>query len=187
MQCPTLAELEKFLCTDDVHSRYQSPLTSRYASKHMAYIFSDQMKFSTWRRLWLSLAKAEKELGLNEITDSALKEMEANLYNIDYKLASIEEARVRHDVMAHVHTFGVACPSASGIIHLGATSCYVTDNADLICIRLALDALIQQLVVLISKLSSFASQYRALPTLGFTHFQPAQLTTVGKRCTLWIQ
>ncbi|KAJ3384461.1 adenylosuccinase ade13 [Lobulomyces angularis] len=168
-------------------NRYQSPLTSRYASPEMAYNFSDQNKFSTWRKLWLVLAKSQKELGLKDITDEALKEMEQNLTQIDFVLAAEEEKRRRHDVMAHVHTFGVACPSAAAIIHLGATSCYVTDNSELIMMRDALDIIIPKLASCIEKLAKFSEKYKDLPTLGFTHFQPAQLTTVGKRATLWLQ
>ncbi|KNE54271.1 adenylosuccinate lyase [Allomyces macrogynus ATCC 38327] len=171
----------------DSRDRYQSPLTSRYASKEMAYNFSDNKKFSTWRKLWLNLAKAEQKLGLTEVTNEALAEMEANLNNIDFELAAAEERRRRHDVMAHVHTFGVAAPKAAAIIHLGATSCYVTDNADLIALRDGFDILIPKLVLVISRFTAFAQKFRDLPTLGFTHFQPAQLTTVGKRCTLWLQ
>ncbi|KAI8053265.1 adenylosuccinate lyase [Syncephalis plumigaleata] len=171
----------------DIHAKYQSPLTSRYASEAMAYNFSDNKKFSTWRKLWLNLAIAEKELGLDQITDEALEEMRANLTNIDYTMAAEEERRRRHDVMAHVHTFGVACPKAAPIIHLGATSCFVTDNADLIALRDGLDILLGRLAIVIDSLSQFAATHRALPTLGFTHFQPAQLTTVGKRACLWLQ
>ncbi|KAL1925275.1 uncharacterized protein VTP21DRAFT_158 [Calcarisporiella thermophila] len=171
----------------DSHAKYQSPLTSRYASPEMAANFSDNMRFTTWRKLWLNLAIAEKELGIKDITDEAIQEMRANLENIDYELAAAEEKRRRHDVMAHVHTFGVAAPKAAGIIHLGATSCYVTDNGDLIIIRQALDLVLAKLARVIERFSKFAAAYRALPTLGFTHFQPAQLTTVGKRATLWIQ
>ncbi|RKP06163.1 adenylosuccinate lyase [Thamnocephalis sphaerospora] len=171
----------------DPHAKYQSPLTSRYASEAMAYNFSDNKKFSTWRQLWLNLATAEKQLGLHQITDEALAEMRANLTNIDYKVAAEEERRRRHDVMAHVHTFGVVCPTAAPIIHLGATSCFVTDNADLIALRDGLDILIARLAVVIDSLTKFAQEHRALPALGFTHFQPAQLTTVGKRACLWIQ
>eukprot|EP01135_Chromosphaera_perkinsii_P002831 Nk52_evm21s228 gene=Nk52_evmTU21s228 len=168
------------------YDSYQSPLTSRYASKEMAYNFSDNKKFSTWRKLWLYLARAEKNLGL-EITDAQLEEMEANINNIDYDLAAQEEKKRRHDVMAHVHTFGVCCPQAAPIIHLGATSCYVGDNADIIVVRDGIDILMPKLARCIDRLSKFASEYRALPTLGFTHFQPAQLTTVGKRACLWLQ
>ncbi|TPX30215.1 adenylosuccinate lyase [Synchytrium microbalum] len=167
--------------------KYASPLTSRYASAEMSYNFSDNKKFSTWRQLWLYLATAEKELGLTDITDEALTQMKANIHNIDYAMAAIEEKRRRHDVMAHVHTFGVAAPAAARIIHLGATSCYVGDNADLICIRDGFDILIPKLASAIQSLAGFCKTYRDLPTLGFTHFQPAQLTTVGKRASLWVQ
>jgi adenylosuccinate lyase len=166
--------------------RYQSPLTSRYASKEMAWNFSDDKKFQTWRRLWISLAKAEQELGL-EITDAQIAEMEANVENIDYEVAKAEEKRRRHDVMAHVHTFGECCTTAAPIIHLGATSCFVGDNTDLIVLRDGLDILLPKLARVIDRFQKFAGTYRALPTLGFTHYQPAQLTTVGKRCCLWLQ
>ncbi|EIE85944.1 adenylosuccinate lyase [Rhizopus delemar RA 99-880] len=169
------------------HDKYQSPLVSRYASKEMAYNFSEDKRYSTWRKLWLNLAIAEKQLGLTDITDEAIEQMKANLYNIDYKVAAEEEKKRRHDVMAHVHTFGLVAPAAAPIIHLGATSCYVTDNGDLIILRDAYDLVINKLAHVINKLSQFAEQYRDLPTLGFTHFQPAQLVTVGKRATLWIQ
>ncbi|KAJ3314165.1 adenylosuccinase ade13 [Boothiomyces sp. JEL0838] len=168
------------------HSRYNSPLTSRYASPEMAYNFSDDKKFGTWRKLWLSLATAEKQLGL-EITQEQLDQMKANLENIDYVLAQEEEKKRRHDVMAHVHTFGVAAPLAAPIIHLGATSCFVTDNSELIMIRDALEIIIPKLAGTIRTLTNFAEKYKELPTLGFTHFQPAQLTTVGKRACLWLQ
>nr|GAT56925.1 adenylosuccinate lyase [Mycena chlorophos] len=173
----------------DAFETYQTPLSSRYASKEMAHLFSAANRFSTWRKLWLNLAIAEKELGLEQITDEAIEQMKANLHLTpeQFAVAAAEEKKRRHDVMAHVHTFGTVAPAAAGIIHLGATSCYVTDNADLIFLRTGLDYLIRSLSVLISRLSAFAAQYRALPTLGFTHFQPAQLTTVGKRTTLWIQ
>ncbi|KAF6749496.1 adenylosuccinate lyase [Ephemerocybe angulata] len=167
---------------------YQTPLSSRYASKEMSYLFSPAKRFSTWRQLWLNLAIAEKELGL-PIPEQAIEEMKNNL-NLtpeQFEIAAVEEKKRRHDVMAHVYTFGKVAPSAAGIIHLGATSCYVTDNADLIFLREGLTFLIRGLGVLISRLSAFAAQYRDLPALGFTHFQPAQLTTVGKRATLWIQ
>ncbi|KAF9278087.1 adenylosuccinase ade13 [Linnemannia elongata] len=170
----------------DPHARYQSPLTSRYASPEMAANFSDNKRFSTWRKLWLNLAIAEKELGL-DIPEGAIEEMQEHIYDIDYELAIAEEKKRRHDVMAHVHTFGVAAPKAAGIIHLGATSCYVTDNGDLMILRDGLDIIIPKLARVIQRLSAFAEQYKDLPTLGFTHFQPAQLTTVGKRATLWIQ
>lgn len=168
------------------HSQYQNPLTARYKSQEMAYNFSDDKKFSTWRQLWLWLATAEKELGL-DITQEQLDQMAQHLKDIDYEVAAAEEKRRRHDVMAHVHTFGLAAPSAAPIIHLGATSCFVTDNADLIALRDGLDILIRRLVGVIDSLSTFALSWKDLPTLGFTHFQPAQLTTVGKRACLWIQ
>ncbi|KAJ3808533.1 L-Aspartase-like protein [Lentinula aff. lateritia] len=167
---------------------YQTPLSSRYASKEMAHLFSPSNRFFTWRKLWLNLAIAEKELGL-PISDEAISQMKDNLHLTpeQFDVAAAEEKKRRHDVMAHVYTFGTVAPAAARIIHLGATSCYVTDNADLIFLRDGLDYLIRSLYVLISRLSGFASKYRDLPTLGFTHFQPAQLTTVGKRATLWIQ
>uniref|UniRef100_A0A8D0H4Z1 Adenylosuccinate lyase n=1 Tax=Sphenodon punctatus TaxID=8508 RepID=A0A8D0H4Z1_SPHPU len=155
----------------DPFGRYRSPLVSRYASPEMGYNFSERKKFSTWRQLWLYLAQAEKSLGL-PITDEQIQEMEANIDNIDFEMAAEEEKRLRHDVMAHVHTFAQCCPKAAGIIHLGATSCYVGDNT---------------LARVIGRLADFAEKYADLPTLGFTHYQPAQLTTVGKRCCLWIQ
>ena len=160
------------------HSRYSSPLTSRYASPEMSYNFSNDKKFSTWRQLWLWLAKAEMELGLEDVTQPKLDQMAANIKNIDYKMAAEEEKKRRHDVMAHVHTFGVVCPLAAGIIHLGATSCYVTDNSELLMMRDGLDILVPKLALTIQTLSDFAEKYKDLPTLGFTHFQAAQLTTV---------
>ncbi|KAF9528791.1 L-Aspartase-like protein [Crepidotus variabilis] len=167
---------------------YQTPLSSRYASKEMAHLFSAANRFHTWRKLWLNLAIAEKQLGL-PIPALAIEEMKQHLHLTpeQFDIAAVEEKKRRHDVMAHVHTFGQVAPAAAGIIHLGATSCYVTDNADLIFLREGLGYLIRSLAVLISRLSTFAAQYKDLPTLGFTHFQPAQLTTVGKRATLWIQ
>lgn len=165
---------------------YSNPLAERYSSKEMLENFSPNMKFSTWRKLWIALAESEKELGLN-ITDEQIQEMKENIHNIDYKLASEKEKEVRHDVMAHVHTFGTAAPKAMPIIHLGATSAYVGDNTDLIQIKEGLNIVKHKLVNVISGLSSFAMEYKDLPTLGFTHFQPAQLTTVGKRATLWLQ
>ncbi|KAI8908469.1 L-Aspartase-like protein [Gorgonomyces haynaldii] len=170
-----------------VHDKYESPLTSRYASPEMQYNFSDDKKFSTWRKLWLNLATAEKQLGLKDITQEMLDDMKANLHNIDYELAAQEEKKRRHDVMAHVHTFGVCCPKAAPIIHLGATSCFVTDNSELIMMRDALDIIVPKLAASIQRLGQFADKYYDLPTLGFTHFQPAQLTTVGKRACLWLQ
>ncbi|KAI0461151.1 adenylosuccinase ade13 [Komagataella kurtzmanii] len=171
------------------NDKYATPLSSRYASDEMSKIFSLRHRFSTWRKLWLTLAKAEKEVGLEMITDEAIAEMEKHLEITDEEIedAKKEEAIVRHDVMAHVHTFGKTCPAAAGIIHLGATSCYVTDNADLIFLRDAYDILIPKLVNVIDRLSKFALEYKDLPVLGWTHFQPAQLTTVGKRSTLWLQ
>ncbi|KAF8904294.1 L-Aspartase-like protein [Mucidula mucida] len=172
----------------DGFDTYQTPLSSRYASKEMAHLFSPSNRFFTWRKLWLNLAIAEKELGL-PISEEAIQQMKTNLTLTpeQFEIAAQEEKKRRHDVMAHVHTFGIVAPAAAGIIHLGATSCYVTDNADLIFLRTGLDYLIRSLSILISRLSTFAAQYRDLPALGFTHFQPAQLTTVGKRATLWIQ
>lgn len=167
---------------------WQSPLSGRYASKEMASLFSNATRFSTWRQLWLHLAVAERELGL-DIPAEAIEQMKANL-TLDerqMKIAAEEEKKRRHDVMAHVHTFGQVAPAAAPYIHLGATSCFVTDNADLIFLRSAMDLLLPKLAVVISRLASFAEKYKDLPTLGFTHMQPAQLTTVGKRCTLWIQ
>ncbi|KAJ2704217.1 adenylosuccinase ade13 [Coemansia sp. IMI 203386] len=173
--------------SSDPNAKYQSPLTSRYASPEMAANFSNNKRFGTWRRLWYNLAVAEKQLGLPGISSEALEQMKNNLDNIDYEVANAEEKKRRHDVMAHVHTFGIVAPAAAPIIHLGATSCFVTDNADLIIFRDAMDLLINKLVCVINDLTQFAVRYRDLPTLGFTHFQPAQLTTVGKRATLWIQ
>lgn len=165
---------------------YESPLNSRYASSEMQQIFSPDMKFKTWRRLWIALAEAEKELGLN-ITDEQIEELKRNKDNINYELAQEKEKEFRHDVMAHIHAYGELCPNARGIIHLGATSCYVGDNTDIIIMHEGLKLLKKKLVAVISKLSEFALKYKDLPTLGFTHFQPAQLVTVGKRATLWIQ
>lgn len=166
-------------------STYESPLASRYASDEMLYLFSPDKKFSTWRKLWIALARAEKALGLN-ISDEQIKELEEHIYDIDYAYAAKMENELRHDVMAHVHTYGKLCPKAMPIIHLGATSCYVTDNTDVIIMREALELTRDKLVKVIARLSKFADEYKALPTLGFTHFQPAQLTTVGKRASLWI-
>lgn len=166
--------------------RYQSPLSERYASKEMQYIFSPDMKFRTWRRLWIALAETEKELGLN-ITDEQIEELKANKDNINYDVAKEREALVRHDVMSHVYAYGVQCPKAKGIIHLGATSCYVGDNTDIIVMSEALKLVRTKLINVIAELSKFADEYKALPTLAFTHFQPAQPTTVGKRATLWLQ
>ncbi|NXY85346.1 PUR8 lyase, partial [Alcedo cyanopectus] len=171
---------------EDALARYRSPLVSRYASAEMGFNFSERKKFGTWRRLWLYLAQAEKSLGL-PITDEQIKEMEANLDNIDFEMAAEEEKKLRHDVMAHVHTFAHCCPKAAAIIHLGATSCYVGDNTDLIVLRDGFNLLLPKLARVISRLADFAEKHADMPTLGFTHYQPAQLTTVGKRCCLWIQ
>ncbi|KDN42199.1 Adenylosuccinate lyase [Tilletiaria anomala UBC 951] len=170
------------------HESWASPLSGRYASKEMSHLFSNSTRFSTWRQLWLALATAEKELGL-PIPDAAIEEMKANLQLDDHqmKLAAEEEKKRRHDVMAHVHVFGLVAPTAAPFVHLGATSCYVTDNADLIFLRKGLDLLLPKLAIVIHRLAAFAEKYKDLPTLGFTHMQPAQLTTVGKRATLWIQ
>jgi len=167
---------------------YQTPLSSRYASKEMSSLFSNATRFGTWRQLWLSLAKAEKQLGL-PIPDKAIEEMEANLTLDEDQMAqaAVEEKRRRHDVMAHVHVFGTVCPAAAPIIHLGATSCFVTDNADLIFLQRGLKMLIGKLAVVIDRFSRWAEQYKDMAALGWTHFQPAQLVTVGKRATLWIQ
>ncbi len=165
---------------------YTNPLIERYASREMLYIFSADEKFSTWRKLWVALAKGERECGI-DISEEQIKKMEENIYNIDYDKAREYENKFRHDVMAHVHTFGDTVPESRGIIHLGATSAYVGDNTDLIIYKKAMELIKKQLVNLIKALSDFALEYKALPTLGFTHFQPAQLTTVGKRATLWIQ
>ena len=165
---------------------YESPLSGRYASRYMLHLFSADMRYSTWRRLWVSLAKAEHTLGL-PVTDDQIAEMEAHVEDIDYECVAVREKEVRHDVMAHVYAFGKAAPSAAGIIHLGATSCYVTDNADLILYRDALRYLRGELLVVLANLRDFALKYRSLPTLGYTHYQPAQLVTVGKRATLWMQ
>ncbi len=165
---------------------YESPLNSRYSSKEMKYIFSPDKKFKTWRELWIALAEAEKELGL-DITEEQINELKANKDNINYEVAEQREKEVRHDVMSHVYAYGVQCPKAKGIIHLGATSCYVGDNTDIIIMVEGLKLVRKKLINSIKLLSDFALKYKDLPTLGFTHFQPAQLTTVGKRATLWIQ
>ena len=165
--------------------RYISPLQERYASKEMQHIFSEDMKFSTWRKLWIALAETEKELGL-DITDEQIEEMKAHVYDINYDVARAREKEVRHDVMSHVYAFGVQCPKAKGIIHLGATSCYVGDNTDLIIMNEALKLVRKKLINAIAKLAKFADEYKDQPTLAFTHFQPAQPTTVGKRATLWM-
>ena len=166
--------------------RYTSPLSERYASKEMQYIFSQDMKFRTWRRLWIALAETEKELGLN-ITQEQIDELKAHADDINYDVAKAREKEVRHDVMSHVYAYGVQCPKAKGIIHLGATSCYVGDNTDIIVMTEALKLVQKKLVNVIAELSKFADNYKDQPTPAFTHFQPAQPTTVGKRATLWTQ
>jgi len=165
---------------------YQSPLSERYASKEMQYIFSQDMKFRTWRKLWIALAETEKELGLN-ITQEQIDELKAFADDINYDVAREQEKKVRHDVMSHVYAYGVQCPKAKGIIHLGATSCYVGDNTDIIVMTDALKLVKKKLVNVLDELAKFADKYKDLPTLAFTHFQPAQPTTVGKRATLWMQ
>jgi len=168
------------------NDRYVSPLSERYASREMQYIFSPDMKFSTWRRLWIALAETEKELGL-PITDEQIAEMKEHITDINYEDAKAREKQVRHDVMSHVYAYGLQCPRAKGIIHLGATSCYVGDNTDVIIMREALRLVRKKLINVIAALARFADEYKDLPTLGFTHFQPAQPTTVGKRASLWLQ
>ena len=165
--------------------RYDSPLSGRYASKEMQYIFSQDKKFTTWRRLWIALAEAERELGLN-ITEEQIAELKEHVNDINYDVAVAREKEVRHDVMSHVYAYGVQCPKAKGIIHLGATSCYVGDNTDIIIMTEGLKLVKKKLLNVMSKLADFAEEYKALPTLAFTHFQPAQPTTVGKRATLWL-
>lgn len=167
-------------------NNYESPLSSRYASREMQYIFSQDMKFKTWRKLWIALAESEKELGLN-ITNEQIDEMKRHQDNINYEVAIEREKEVRHDVMAHVYAFGVQCPKAHGIIHLGATSCFVGDNTDIIIMDEALKLIKSKLISVIKILRDFSLKYKDLPVLAFTHFQPAQPTTVGKRATLWIQ
>ncbi len=168
------------------NDRYVSPLSERYAGKEMQYIFSPDKKFRTWRRLWIALAETEKELGL-PITEEQIEELKMHADDINYDVAKEREKQVRHDVMSHVYAYGVQCPKAKGIIHLGATSCYVGDNTDVILMAEALDIVKKKLVNVLSRLSEFADEYKSQPTLAFTHFQPAQPTTVGKRATLWIQ
>ncbi len=168
------------------HDKYMSPLSERYASKEMQYVFSPDKKFRTWRKLWIALAETEKELGL-PITEEQIEELKAHAEDINYDVAKERERIVRHDVMSHVYAYGQQCPKAKGIIHLGATSCYVGDNTDIIVMSEALEIVRKKLVNVIAELSKFAEEYKGLPTLAFTHFQPAQPTTVGKRATLWIQ
>ena len=170
----------------DRTDRYESPLSTRYASSYMLKLFSQDRRYETWRRLWVSLAKAEMKLGL-PITQQQVEELEDNIGNIDYECVRIREKEVRHDVMAHIYAYGKAAPSAAGIIHLGATSCYVTDNADIVIYRDGLLYLRKELLKVVGNLSDFAMEHRGVPTLGYTHYQPAQLVTVGKRATLWIQ
>lgn len=169
-----------------MRNSYNTPLNSRYASKEMSYLFSDEMKFKTWRKLWVALAEGEKLLGIN-ITDAQIEELKSYVDNVNYEVAEKKEKEIRHDVMSHVYAYGVQCPTAKGIIHLGATSCYVGDNTDLIVMKEALLLVKKKLINVISKSSKFALKHKDVPTLGFTHLQPAQLTTVGKRATLWIQ
>lgn len=167
-------------------NKYESPLSSRYASEYMLNLFSSDTRYQTWRKLWVSLAKAQMSLGL-PITKEQVEELSAHITDIDYNVVAEKEKEVRHDVMAHIHAFGKVAPSAAGIIHLGATSCYVTDNADLIIYRDALRYIKNELLKVIANLCDFADRYKAVPTLGYTHYQPAQLVSVGKRATLWIQ
>lgn len=167
-------------------NKYESPLSTRYASEYMLHLFSADVRYQTWRKLWAALARAQRKLGL-PITDGQIAEMEAHIDDIDYACVSQREKEVRHDVMAHVYAFGKVAPSAAGIIHLGATSCYVTDNADLVIYRDALRYLREELLQVAANLADFAEKYKELPTLGYTHYQPAQLVTIGKRATLWMQ
>ncbi|MBP5245488.1 MAG: adenylosuccinate lyase [Clostridia bacterium] len=167
------------------HNSYVSPFSTRYASPEMQYLFSDNMKFTTWRKLWLSLAKAEKALGL-DITDEQIEELASHVNTVDYEVAKAREKEVRHDVMAHIYAYGVDCPKAAPIIHLGATSCYVGDNTDVIVLKEAMKIVEAKLCSVISNLSDFALKYKDMPCLGYTHLQPAQCTTVGKRAALWI-
>jgi len=169
-----------------MHDRYESPLTGRYASREMQRLFSPDKKFSTWRRLWIVLAESERELGL-PITEEQIAELRAHETDINYEVAEAREKQVRHDVMAHVYAYGQQCPKAAGIIHLGATSCYVGDNTDLLLMYEGLELIRKELLNVVNALCVFAVKYKDLPTLGFTHLQPAQLTTVGKRATLWMQ
>jgi len=171
---------------NEAHCSYSSPLVSRYASKEMSYNFSDKKKFSTWRKLWIYLAQSQQKLGV-EVSDQQIEEMRKNVMNVDFCAAAKEERKTRHDVMAHVHVYAQQCPKAAPIIHLGATSCYVGDNTDLIVLKDGFDILLPKVARCIDRLSKFAKMYNDLPTLGFTHLQPAQLTTVGKRACLWIQ
>ena len=169
------------------YDQYISPFSERYASKEMQYLFSYNKKFSTWRKLWVTLAESEKELGLSSITDEMISEMKEHIFDIDYEVCEEYEHKFRHDVMAHIHAYGDKCPKARGIIHLGATSCYVGDNTDIIVMKEALELVKKKLVNVIDILSKFALKYKDLPCLGYTHFQAAQPVTVGKRATLWLQ
>ena len=164
---------------------YESPFCTRYASEEMQYIFSADKKFTTWRKLWVALARAEMKLGL-PVTEAQVKQLEEHINDIDYEAAEARERITRHDVMAHVFTYGQACPDAAGIIHLGATSCYVGDNTDVIIMRDALQVIRRKLINVMNNLSKFAAEYKDMPCLAYTHLQPAQLTTVGKRATLWL-
>ena len=169
-----------------MRNSYTTPLSTRYASKEMSFLFSDEKKFKTWRKLWIALAESEKELGLN-ITDEQIEELKLHSEDVNYEVAEEKEKEIRHDVMSYIYAYGVQCPKAKGIIHLGATSCYVGDNTDLIIMKDALLLVRSKLLNVINSLSKFAVEYKDMPTLGFTHLQPAQLTTVGKRASLWIQ
>ena len=169
-----------------MYDKYQSPLSERYASKEMQYIFSPEKKFKTWRKLWIALAETEYELGLDSVTKEQIEELKAHADEINFEVAKEREKEVRHDIMSHVYAYGVQCPNAKGIIHLGATSCYVGDNTDIIIMTEALKLVRTKLLNVISELAAFAMKYKDLPTLAFTHFQPAQPTTVGKRATLWL-
>ena len=169
-----------------MHDTYETPLNSRYASREMQQIFSPDRKFTTWRKLWVALAESEMEMGL-PVTQRQVDELKAHVEDIDYEAARRHEERTRHDVMAHVLAYGDVCPNARGVIHLGATSCYVTDNADILMLRDALTLVREKVLEVIRRLRAFALEYKDLPTLGYTHLQPAQLTTVGKRATLWMQ
>ena len=168
------------------NNKYVTPLSGRYASSEMNQLWSNDSKYSTWRKLWVALAETEKELGI-DITEEQIREMKENVNNIDYDIVSQREKECRHDVMAHVYEFGLKCPSAKPIIHLGATSCYVTDNTDVVLMSQALQLIKQKLILVINNLKKFALDNKEVTCLGYTHFQPAQLTTVGKRATLWLQ
>lgn len=169
------------------NDKYTSPFSERYASKEMQYLFSPNKKYSTWRKLWVALAESEKELGLNQITDEMISEMKAHINDIDYEVVNAYEEKLRHDVMAHIHAYGDLCPKAKGIIHLGATSCYVGDNTDIIIMKEALLLIRKKLINLINNLANFALEYKDVATLAYTHFQAAQPTTIGKRASLWLQ